>query len=188
MKNKKILSIMLIIYSSLIFNACSIYDSNESGLIYGDNNAPIEIINYTSFQCPDCVTLHEKLHDSLKKYIDNGDVKFIEKPIDIKRFDFDEIIYKHMNEDQSSDFEYLSKIYETQSQWREFRSNNEVLEFLELEEDENYDNVKELKYITKEKDKVGITEVPTMLINGERIPNSITVEEFESKIDILLNN
>lgn len=184
---RNIISIILIVCIALIFSACSNYNKEESGLVYGQEDAPIEIVNYTSFQCPDCVTLHEKLHDSLKKYIDNGDVKFIEKPIDIKRFEFDDVIYKHMNEEQAYDFEYLSKIYETQVQWREFKSESEVLELLELGADENSDNIKDLKEITKEKDNLEIKEVPTMLINGEIISNSISVDEFENKINLLLN-
>lgn len=185
---KKVISIILNLSIVLIFIGCNNYNRNEVGLVYGKENAPVEIINYTSFQCPDCVTLHEKLHESLEKYINNGQVKFIEKPIDITRFEFDDVIYKHMNEEQSMDFEYLSKIYQSQVNWREFKSENEVLELLELGIDENSDNINDLKKITNEKNKAEITEVPTMLINGERIPNDITVEEFESKVNSLLGN
>ena len=184
---RKVIGTILIMFTILMYTACGIYNNNEAGLVYGQENVSIEIINYTSFQCPDCVTLHEKLHDSLKKYIDNGDIKFIEEPIDIKRFEFDDLIYKYMNEEQSSNFEYLSKIYETQIQWREFEDESEVLELLELGNQENLENVKALKAITKEKEKMGLKEVPTMLVNGERIPNDITVEEFENKINSLLN-
>ena len=47
--------------------------------------------------------------------------------------------------------------------------------------------IEDLKEITKEKDNLEIKEVPTMLINGEIISNSISVDEFENKINLLLN-
>ena len=160
----------------------------QAGLIYGREDAPIEIINYTSFQCPDCVVMHEKLHDSIKKYIENGSIKYIEKPIDITRFEYDEVIYKHMNEEQSLDFEKLLEIYTTQNEWRELGSEQEVIKFLKLGNDENIKNINDLKVITKEKEKVKLEEVPTMFINGERIELNITVEEFEKKIKEILHS
>ena len=161
-------------------------NSAEAGLIYGSETATIEIVNYTSFQCPDCSIMHERLHDIIKKYIENGTVIYVEKPIDITRFKFDEIIYKHMNEEQSLDFEKLLEIYKTQDEWREFESEKEVIEFLKLSDKENKKNVNDLKVITKEKEDVQLEEVPTMFMNGERIALDITVEEFENKIQALL--
>ena len=186
-KYRKITYIFLITSIVCTFIVSCSNSNKEVGLVYGEETAKIEIINYTSFQCPDCVVMHERLHDTIKKYIENGSIKFIEKPIDIARFEFDEIIYKHMTEEQSLDFEKLSEIYTTQGQWREFESEQEVIDFLNLSNDENSKNVNDLKVITKEKDKVELEEVPTMFMNGERIALDITVEEFESKIEEILN-
>ena len=186
-KYKKATYILLTINIFFIFMIGCSNSNKEAGLVYGKENAPIEIINYTSFQCPDCVVMHERLHDTIKKYIENGTIKFIEKPIDIARFEFDEIIYKHMTEEQSLDFEKLLEIYTTQDQWIEFESEQEVIDFLNLSNDENSKNVNDLKVITKEKDKIELEEVPTMFMNSERISLDITVEEFESKIEEILN-
>ena len=183
--SKNICIFIIINIVSVFIGGCS-NSNKEAGLVYGKENAPIEIINYTSFQCPDCVIMHERLHDTMKKYIENGTIKFIEKPIDIARFEFDEIIYKHMNEEQSLDFEKLLEIYKTQDEWREFESEKEVIEFLKLSDKENKKNVNDLKVITKEKEDVQLEEVPTMFMNGERIALDITVEEFENKIQALL--
>ena len=90
---EKIKKLILVFCVSLLIG-CN--QSNEAGLVYGDNNAEIEVVNYTSFQCPDCYELHNKLNSSLKKYIESGEIKFIEKPIDISRFEFDDLIYKYI--------------------------------------------------------------------------------------------
>ena len=160
--------------------------NKQAGLVYGNENAPIEIINYTSFQCPDCATMHERLHESIKRFIEVGTIRLIEKPIDITRFEYDEVIYKHMSEEQSLDFEKLLEIYTTQRQWRDFKSNEEVIEFLNLSQDENEKNINDLKIITREKSKVHLEEVPTMFLNGERLPIDISEEEFINKVESLL--
>ena len=132
--------------------------------------------------------MHEKLHYTITKYIENGTVKFIEKPIDIARFQYDEVIYKHMTEEQSLDFEKLLEIYTTQDQWRNLNSNQEVIEFLNLSDNENKKNIQDLKVITMEKEDIQLEEVPTMFMNGEKIPFDITIEEFENRIQELLKS
>ncbi|WP_071120041.1 thioredoxin domain-containing protein [Romboutsia timonensis] len=186
MKKNKILIITYILALSIISSGCNFIKVNE-GILYGNEDSPIEIINYTSFQCSACTTLHEELGESIKKYIDSGQIKYIEKQIDIKRFEYDDVIYKHMNEEQISDFEKLSEIYEKQDKWIVLKSPEEVIEFLNLEQEENKKHVKDLKKINKEKDKLEIKAVPTMFINGERIEGNIPKEEFENKIESLLN-
>lgn len=181
---EKIKKLILVFCASLLIG-CN--QSNEAGLVYGDNNAEIEVINYTSFQCPDCYELHNKLNSSLKKYIESGEIKFIEKPIDISRFEFDDLIYKYMTDEQSKDFDFLTKIYETQNEWIVFNNQNDVIEFFSLGHNENKDNISDLKKITNEKQRLELEEVPTMYINGQKIANTITVEEFESKIEEILN-
>lgn len=47
-------------------------------LVYGDPNAPVEVIEYASFTCPHCATWAAAVFPRLKeKYIDTGKVKFI---------------------------------------------------------------------------------------------------------------
>jgi len=44
----------------------------------GDENAPIEIIEYASFTCPHCANFHKDVYPDLKaNYIDKGHAKFV---------------------------------------------------------------------------------------------------------------
>lgn len=165
---------------------CSKEQSEDVGLVYGEVSAPVVIENYTSFQCPDCSELHLKLYEVLKKYIDSGDVKYVEKQIDIERFQFDDLIYKRMNDDQINDFDKLSEIYEKQYEWLVYDNDEDVIELLNLTDIDNEKNISDLKKIKKEKEKLDIHAVPTVYINGEEMSNKITVEEFEEKIESLL--
>lgn len=166
---------------------CSKEQSEDVGLVYGEVSAPVVIENYTSFQCPDCSELHLKLYEVLKKYIDSGDVKYVEKQIDIERFQFDDLIYKRMNDDQINDFDKLSEIYEKQYEWLVYDNDEDVIELLNLTDIDNEKNISDLKKIKKEKEKLDIHEVPTVYINGEEMSNKITSEEFEEKLESLLN-
>ena len=130
--------------------------------------------------------MHERLHESIKRFIEDGTIRLIEKPIDITRFEYDEVIYKHMSEEQSLDFEKLLEIYTTQRHWRDFKSLEEVIKFLNLSQDENKKNINDLKIITKEKSKINLEEVPTMILNGKRLPINISEEEFINKVESLL--
>ncbi len=165
---------------------CSKEQSEDVGLVYGEVSAPVVIENYTSFQCPDCSELHLKLYEVLKKYIDSGDVKYVEKQIDIERFQFDDLIYKRMNDDQINDFDKLSEIYEKQYEWLVYDNDEDVIELLNLTDIDNEKNISDLKKIKKEKEKLDIHAVPTVYINGEEMSNKITAEEFEEKIESLL--
>ena len=85
-----------------------------------------------------------------------------------------------------NNFEKLLEIYTTQRQWRDFKSNEEVIKFLNLSQDENKKNINDLKIITKEKSKINLEEVPTMILNGKRLPINISEEEFINKVESLL--
>ena len=146
---KYIFSIAIVFFITVLNISCS--KDKEVGLVYGVESAPIVIKNYTSFQCPDCSELHLKLHDVLKKYIDNGDVKYIEKQIDIA-----------------------------------YQNDEDVIKLLNLKEDDNKNNISDLKRIRKEKEKLDIHAVPTVYINGEEMSNKITAEELEEKLKSLL--
>ena len=130
--------------------------------------------------------MHERLHEIIKRFIEDGTIRLIEKPIDITRFEYDEVIYKHMSEEQSLDFEKLLEIYTTQRQWRDVKYNEEVIKFLNFSQDENKKNISDLKIITKEKSKINLEEVPTMILNGKRLPINISEEEFINKVESLL--
>ena len=51
-------------------------------MVQGDENAPIEMIEYASFTCPHCATFHADVYPKLKiNYIDKGLVKFIYREV-----------------------------------------------------------------------------------------------------------
>ena len=155
-------------------------------LVYGDLEAPVEIVNYTSFQCPPCAMFHATYGEVLEKYMDSGDVKLVLKAVDLDKFEYDEVIYKHLTDDQLIDYVELSKIYAKQDEWYSLDSKEEVINFLSLNEDKNQDLDRQIKQNSKERVKLGIKGVPTTFINGKEMELGITAEEFEAQILSLL--
>ena len=50
-------------------------------ITYGSESAPIEVVEYFSFSCPQCIRLYNKEFQELKaKYIDSGKVRWIFHP------------------------------------------------------------------------------------------------------------
>ena len=48
----------------------------------GDENAPIEVVEYASFTCPHCADFHSDVFPELKaNYIDTGKIRFIYRPV-----------------------------------------------------------------------------------------------------------
>ena len=155
-------------------------------LVYGDLEAPVEIVNYTSFQCPPCAMFHERYASILEKYIDSGDVKLVLKAVDLDKFEYDEVIYKHLTNDQLTDYVELSKIYAKQDEWYSLENKEEVISFLGLNEDKSRDLERQIKQNSKERVELGIKGVPTTFINGKEMELGITSEEFEAQILSLL--
>lgn len=177
--------VLILVAISLVF----IYRRNQekqSILVYGNESARIAIVNYTSFQCPPCKIFHEKFGDLLQKYISSGDVKLIIKPVDLTKFKYDDIIYTHLTDEFVKDYNQLKSIYESQLIWRDFEEKNEVISYLNLDENVNPQLLKDLRKNTKEKNRLKLQGVPTTFLNNEQLPIDITVEEFESRIEELI--
>jgi len=57
-------------------------------IIYGDPNAPVEVIEYASLTCPYCATFATTVFPKIKEsYIDTGKVKFVYRNYVMNRFD-----------------------------------------------------------------------------------------------------
>lgn len=69
-------------------NAQTVSSSESTGtvevveMVLGDENAPVEVIEYASFTCPHCRRFHEVVFPQLKaNYIDTGQVRFVHREV-----------------------------------------------------------------------------------------------------------
>lgn len=149
------------------------------GYIFGNKNAKIVIVEYSSYECIDCRHLHKNIGPLLKKYIDSGDVLYIYKPVDHPKFINDGKINKYFAPSKYDDIESIFNKFDSYSH----KSYATVKNVLNLSEKEvpNYETMR--KTISKEISIGKITGTPTMYVNGNKYKNIFTEYEFQKIIN-----
>lgn len=190
MKNNKYLfvGIILIILLSTIFVYQNYFSKEETstfgdenitnnGLAFGNENAPIKIFEFSSFQCPDCLGLHKNSIDILKKYIEEGKIFYVFKPTDT--------LYLRTPKEYKNEFEIIEKIFKNKNDLGKI-SINEAKK--NLGESVFFERKKLIDEINYEIDKLKIEVIPTMFINGQKLVGLYSKEDFEKVINRVINN
>lgn len=154
-------------------------------MILGDENAPIEMIEYASFTCPHCARFHAEVYPLLKAdYIDTGKVKFIYREVYFDRFGLWGSMIARCAGD-SRFFAISNLIYEKQREWtasgdpaiviQELRTlaktagmNDETLDACMSDADQAQALV---GWYQTNAERDSVTSTPSFLIDGEKHGN-----------------
>ncbi|GLQ35646.1 hypothetical protein GCM10007939_19290 [Amylibacter marinus] len=86
-------------------------------MFLGDENAPVELIEYASFTCPHCATFHTQVFPLLKaQYIDTGKVKFVTREVYFDRLGLWGAMLARCG-DGSKYFGISDMLYKRQREW-----------------------------------------------------------------------
>ena len=164
-------------------------------MVQGDQDAPIEMIEYASFTCPHCATFHADVYPKLKiNYIDKGLVKFIYREVYFDKYGmWASMIARCAGPDKF--FGMTDQIYRKQSVWA--RAESDVAIVTELRKigllaglDETQlgqclqDGVKLralVEWYSQNAKRDEIKSTPTLIINGEKHSN----QSYEQLTEIL---
>ena len=164
-------------------------------MVQGDEDAPIEMIEYASFTCPHCATFHADVYPELKvNYIDKGLVKFIYREVYFDKYGmWASMIARCAGPDKF--FGMTDQIYRKQSVWA--RAESDVAIVTELRKigllaglDETQlgqclqDGVKLralVEWYSENAKRDEIKSTPTLVINGEKHSN----QSYEKLTEIL---
>ena len=153
-------------------------------MVLGDENAPINIIEYASFTCPHCRSFHEGAFKKLKAdYIDTGEVRFTYREIYFDRFGLWSSIIARCG-GQEKFFAISDMLFKKQAEWTK-GSPAEVAEKLRrigltagLSQDDvqacfsDSEKAQTLVAWFEEKSATdGITSTPSFMINGIKYAN-----------------
>lgn len=153
-------------------------------MVLGDENAPINIIEYASFTCPHCRSFHEGAFKKLKAdYIDTGEVRFTYREIYFDRFGLWSSIIARCG-GQEKFFAISDMLFTKQAEWTK-GSPAEVAEKLRrigltagLSQDDvqacfsDSEKAQTLVAWFEEKSATdGITSTPSFMINGIKYAN-----------------
>ena len=168
-------------------------------MILGDENAPIEVIEYASFTCPHCARFHADVFPKLKAdYIDTGKVRFIYREVYFDRFGlWGSMIARCAGADRF--FGMSSLIYEKQREWTASGDPAVVIEALRTLAKTAGMNDAALDACMSDADQAqalvgwyqanaerdSVTSTPSFLINGENFGN-MSYADFQTTLDEML--
>ncbi|WP_029617091.1 DsbA family protein [Pseudorhizobium marinum] len=171
----------------------------------GEENAPVQIIEYMSMTCPHCATFHNTTFDEIKtKYVDTGKVRFI-----IREFPFDPraaaaFMLARCNPSNPQEastpeqyFPMVSMLMKQQNTWAAAEDGRAAL--LQMSKLAGFSQETFQACLTNQQllddvnatmkrgaDEFGVNSTPTFLINGERYAGAMSVESMSALIDSLL--
>ena len=170
---------------------------NENDWVRGDINSKVVIVEYADFQCPACGLYHPLIKQVEEKFGDSIAVVFRHFPL--TQIHQNALIAAQATEAagmQGKFFEMHDIIFETQSVWSDdSRAQDIFVDYakqLGLNEEQFLNDIK--SKVVKDKiaqsykvgTKLGVNGTPTFFMNGKKIDNPRSFEEFETLISIEL--
>ncbi|HTY69138.1 MAG TPA: DsbA family protein [Caulobacteraceae bacterium] len=168
-------------------------------MVMGADKAPVTIIEYASLTCPHCAHFNETTFPQLKaQYIDKGLVKYIYRdfPLDRMALTASEIARCAGPERY---FGFIDAIFRQQASWTSGGNANEITENLKrlarlgglstpaadacLNDKALQDKILAQSLQGEKEFKVDST--PTLIINGEKHPGALTIDELSAIINPL---
>jgi protein-disulfide isomerase len=167
-------------------------------LTLGPADAKVTVIEYASMTCPHCAHFENNVFDSFKKkYIDTGKVRFV-----FREFPLDNLaaavsmLARCAGTDKA--FPLIQTFYQKQPDWA-FVQGNPVPHLFDIAKQAGFTQAsfdkcltdqKLLDQITAERKRAsetfGVNATPTFFINGKRLQEAPTLEDFDKIIEPLL--
>jgi protein-disulfide isomerase len=166
----------------------------------GQKNAPIVIVEYSDFQCPDCARGEKVIDQLMKKY--PSKVKLIYKHFILGIFPYSSIVAQYFEaialQDTKKAWAFGSKVFENQ---RKLRRGVKILD--KIAKDLNVDRerlkkdlrssliIEKIRRHTEEAQSLGLRGAPSFILNGVTIKekdfnNGDPLSSFERTIKTLV--
>jgi protein-disulfide isomerase len=169
-------------------------------MVMGAASAPVTIIEYASLTCPHCAHFNETTFPQLKaQYIDKGLVKYIYRDFPLDRMALTAAEIAHCAGPERY-FGFVDAIFRQQASWTSGRDATEITENLKrlarlgglstpaadvcLNDKSLQDAILAQSLQGEKEFKVDST--PTLIINGEKHPGALSIEELSAIINPLI--
>lgn len=204
MSNKVFISILVVL--ALIFGGLAVSNKNKAGQsssdssvqptkhLIGSNKNNIVLTEYGDFQCPACLQYYPLFKQLKETYKDRVEFQFSNFPlVQIHKNAFLAARAAEAADKQGKFWEMHDLLYEGQKTWAE--SSNPVNIFLGYAAQLSLDSTRFQSDMTsqevndlinadiKSAQKLGATSTPTFALNGKKIENPTSLEEFNKVLD-----
>jgi protein-disulfide isomerase len=172
----------------------------ENSYHTGSTSAKVKIVEFGDFQCPACGKIYPALKTIKEIYKDNPEVSIIFRHFPLTDIHANAFISSEAAEAagaQGKFWEMFDLLYTNQKQWE--TSQDPLPIFTTYAEQLGLDSEKFKTEISNhlyediintdvaDGDKIGVNATPTFYINGQKQEEIPTVEEFNTKIEAILN-
>ena len=167
----------------------------------GSPDAKVTVVEYASMTCGHCANFHKKVFPALKaKYVDTGKVRFI-----MREFPLDDLAAAAAmlsrcagGADVAKSYDLTAILFEKQDEWA-FVKGNPVPKLFEIAKQAGFTQESFDKCLTDQKlleqisairergsSKFGVNATPSFFINGKRLSDAPTIENFDKAFEQLL--
>ncbi len=177
------------------------FEAHELDMVIGNPEAPVTLIDYSSLTCPHCATFHLSIFPKLyDEYIYTNKVKVIFREV---YFDGPGLWASMVARcsDQEAFFPIIDLLFRKQGDWSRGDSQSDVVNGLVSIGKQSGLSKKEILNCLKDKNKAkslvewyrsnalndSIESTPTILINGNKMPN-MSYPELSREIETYLND
>lgn len=169
--------------------------SSIQEMVLGEEDAPIEMIEYASYTCPHCASFHNNVFKQLKEdYIDTGKVKFVYREVYFDKFGIWASMIARC--EPSKFFGITEMMYQDQSDWARQDSEAAIADSLRkigllagLDKDqlssclEDGDKLRTLvSWYQQNAEEHDIQATPSFVVDGETMSN-MSYEDMQAMLD-----
>jgi protein-disulfide isomerase len=167
----------------------------------GPANAKVTIVEFASMTCPHCAAFNAEVFPKIKAaYIDTGKIRYVfrEFPLDIKAAAGSMLARCIAKDDAGKYFAVIDLLFKQQIEWAGPKTTETLTRIGKqagLSQQQVEDCLKDQALLDKiaadqkyAAEVLKVDSTPTFFVNGEKIKGETSFEEFQKKIDPLLNS
>jgi protein-disulfide isomerase len=196
--------VAILAVGSLIFGAVRIASGparaelavpiTENDWMLGDPEAPAILVEYGDFQCGACATYFPVIHELQQEFGDQLSFVYRHFPLNFAYSDLTALMAEAAGQ-QGKFWEMYNLLFDHQDEWTRERNQNEVINYLatymkglNLDEDKLRTDLNSralLDRIRADSEggrRAGVKATPTFFLNGQKIQNPRTYDEFHQLI------
>jgi len=166
--------------------------------VIGKANAPVTIVEYISFTCPNTAKFHAEALPKLKKaYIDKGKVRLVVREYPIGKAAAATAVLSRCVP-QKDYFKVVDKLLATQQTWvaQEVKADDiyNAVKFTGLKRDKFDEclanqSINDALVLVKQRGRgFGVSGTPTFFVNGKKLAGAVSFEEMQPVIEAALAN
>lgn len=166
-------------------------------MVFGDANAPVTVIEYTSLTCHHCQDFHKKTWPAVRaKYVDTGKIRFILREFPLDQLAMAGFMLARCSGDEKW-YSVIDVLYQNSAAWEHSDKPLDALSNImrqtgmtraELEtclsNERLFEDIKQIRERASKTFRVAST--PTFFINGNRHAGAPTLDQFSKLVDPLL--